>query len=176
MSEFIESLNNQIVTHADCPISDIVMLGDANINVLRSTPESRKLDKFLKDNNLLQLINRATRVTENSSTLIDHIYVNNSDQYAHRGILETGLSDHSLVFACRKRAKICKEKKTIFIRDYRHFNQIDFLNSIATADWHDLYNCTDIDDAVSTFNFIFTSIVNCHLPFRKIRTRIMLPG
>ena len=168
---FISHLENCIEEIIDDPLSDILFLGDSNIDHLKCTPNSTKLRMFSTKFNLSQLITQPTRVSNNTSTLIDHIYVNNPELYAHSGQLEPGLSDHVLIFTARKRAKLCKSKTTIIIRDYKHFSQINFLHSIQNEDWTDLFNSTDVNEAVSIFNFIFLKIVNEHMPFRKIRVR-----
>ena len=82
-----------------------------------------------------QLIDRPTRVTETSSTVIDHIWTNNPYLYSHRGVIEPGLSDHALIFACRKRPKLNKEKHTIQIRSRRKYNPIEFAKDVSNIDW-----------------------------------------
>ena len=49
-----------------------------------------------------QLITDATRVTSTSSTLIDHVLSNTSENICQFGTLSLGLSDHCFVFATRK--------------------------------------------------------------------------
>ena len=44
--------------------------------------------------NLTQLISEATRVTENSANLIDHILSNTCEKNCQSGTISTGLSDH----------------------------------------------------------------------------------
>ena len=111
-------------------------------------------------------------MNEHSSTLIDHIYVNNPSLYSHRGILDPGLSDHHLTFVCRKRAKISHEKKTIFIRNYRNFNAENFCADLSNIDWTQVMQASDVDEATACFNFEIMKVINKHLPFKKIRTRI----
>ena len=81
---------------------DVLYLGDMNVDFLTMNLAKRKLLKFLKACNLTQVINRPTRICIGSSTCIDHIYTNNNDLYSHKGILDPGLSDHSMVFITRK--------------------------------------------------------------------------
>ena len=169
--DFIETLNVQLSTMEIEAGSDIVMMGDANIDVLKQSQDSRSLNALLNNHNLKQVISKATRITDTTNTLIDHVYVNNPDQYAHRGSLDPGLSDHKLTFICRKRAKISHEKKTIFIRNYRDFNCSAFCNDLANIDWSDVINAQSVDEAVSVFNFLFLEVINKHLPYKKIRAR-----
>ena len=95
--------------------SDIIILGDLNVELLSPSVNKTELTTFVRNLKLEQLC-RATRVTTTTSTLLDHIWCNNSLLYAHRGLLDTGLSDHTLVFCCRKQKKLLREKKVIEIR------------------------------------------------------------
>ncbi len=171
VNNFLNSLREQLSVYVQNPASDILMFGDANIDLEKANHNQKLLKNFLIENNLEQLITRPTRVTNSTSSLLDHIYVNNPDQYSHRGVLEPGLSDHSLIFTCRKRKKISKTKKTIFIRNYRKFSQDIFCSDIKSADWTPVFTSNNVDDAVTNFNFIFTNILNKNLPLKKIRVR-----
>ena len=114
-----------------------------------------------------------TRVISSTSSIIDHIYTSNPALFHHNGVLDPGLSDHGLVFVTRKHVRTSKEKETLYIRDYRFFDEILFASEVASADWDDVYSAGTVDEAVASFNFIFISLVNCHLPWRKIRSRIV---
>ena len=65
---------------------DIIMMGDVNIDVMKKKGHSKQLNDFLCSNNLKQIIKTPTRITETSSSIIDHIYTNNPDFYAHWGL------------------------------------------------------------------------------------------
>ena len=52
--------------------------------------------EFLRMFNLTQLINEATRVTSNSSSLIDHILSNSCEKICQSGTISIGLSDDIL--------------------------------------------------------------------------------
>ena len=49
-------------------------------------------------NGLKQIITAPTRVTEKTSTLLDHILTNSGDRISQSGVLPIGLSDHTLAF------------------------------------------------------------------------------
>ena len=78
------------------------ILGDYNINLLKYD-DHIATGKFLDDmfaNSFIPLINRPTRVTPTSATLIDNIFTNNykiTDKF-HQGILTTCISDHYVIF------------------------------------------------------------------------------
>ena len=56
----------------------VYIIGDVNINFLRYNEHANTEDylNMLYSNNFLPLITKSTRLTDHSSTLIDHIYTN----------------------------------------------------------------------------------------------------
>ena len=58
--------------------------------------------------NLHQLIKVPTRITCNSTTIIDHIFASYPERVTQQGLIDVGLSDHQLIFCTRK---ICRTKR-----------------------------------------------------------------
>ena len=82
------------------------ILGDLNRNLLQekalfNVPTS-KLNSIYELYQLSQLINEPTRVTLTTSSLIDHVVTNTPEKISHSGVVHTGISDHSLIYAIRK--------------------------------------------------------------------------
>ena len=57
-----------------------------------------------------------------TSSLIDHIFTNTPEKISDAGVIHTGISDHSLVFAIRKISVIKKQEHTVEIRNMKNFN------------------------------------------------------
>ena len=92
--------------------NDIFVMGDMNINIYvngktifenskntlsSNTPLSSitsKYKEFCSCFALIQLIEFPTRITKNSSSLIDHILTNAKEKVSNFRIIDTGLSDH----------------------------------------------------------------------------------
>ena len=85
--------------------TNIVLLGDFNVNLLPSATNSgdftlkRKFLHQLSKFNLKNVINVPTRITGNSSTLIDLIITSVSHKLSHHGACNLGISDHHLIYA-----------------------------------------------------------------------------
>ena len=81
----LESLTEELDT-ALSSISleaEVILLGDFNVNFLATKNDAtralkRKLLSLTSMYNLEQLIDKPTRITENSSTLIDLLFANNN--------------------------------------------------------------------------------------------------
>ena len=65
---------------------------------------------------LSQLTDCLTRITSNTSTLIDHILTNTQENISQSGVINTAISDHSLIYCTRKipKAKYNRYKKITF--------------------------------------------------------------
>ena len=63
--------------------------------------ESSDTKSCLPDS-LKQLISLPMCITENSSALLDHVLTNSTDRISQSGVVDTGLSDHQLIYCTRK--------------------------------------------------------------------------
>ena len=88
------------------------LMGDYNIDLLKHgthNPTSEFLDPMFS-NSFIPLVNKPTRITSNSATLIDNIFTNeykNENKYM-TGILITDISDHYPIFhivQCQKKTQ-----------------------------------------------------------------------
>ena len=89
-------------------------LGDLICDVLKRGKDSNtptKKIKFLYElYQLSQLIDKQTRITMTTSSLIDYIVTNTPEKIFDSGAIHTGISDHSLVFAIRKISVVKKTR------------------------------------------------------------------
>ena len=67
-----------------------------------SNTPTKKIKSLYELYQFSQLIDKPTRVTMTTSSLIDHIVTNTPEKISDSGVIHTGISDHSLVFAIRK--------------------------------------------------------------------------
>ena len=75
--------------------NDIILLGDFNFDLLNPNQEWENALNLL---GLKQIINEPTRVTQNSKTLIDHIYTNNTNKISSPLVIKSSISDHYPIF------------------------------------------------------------------------------
>ena len=80
--------------------SNVILLGDYNINFLcPDSPQTRFFkEQILDPLDLTQIINKPTRITATSRTLIDLIIVNNYPCVKNSGVVDFCVSDHCLTF------------------------------------------------------------------------------
>ena len=61
--------------------------------------------------------------------------------------------------------------RTIECQSYKSFNTNAFNQDLASVPWHVVENENNIDDAVLTWNKLFSEIADAHAPFKKRRVK-----
>ena len=164
---------------------EVIILGDMNIDLLhhmthktnRGQPphnhKVKKLLQILRDNNLSQIIDKPTRVTQDSKTLIDHIYVSHSSNIIHKSVPTFSVSDHYPVCVTRKISKLKSDSShtVISYRSTKHFHLDTFMGDLFNAPWNDINKFTSPDDALALWNNIFNTILNKHMPIKQKRVK-----
>ncbi|CAB4007189.1 Hypothetical predicted protein, partial [Paramuricea clavata] len=88
--------------------NELIYIGDFNLNMLTGpdNPEgpNEDLTEFCDQFCLTNMINKPTRVSKTSKTLIDVILVSKVERFVTSGVLglHPGMSDHDLVYIVRK--------------------------------------------------------------------------
>lgn len=92
---------------------------DFNINWIDKNGR-KKLKEITQKLNFTQMIEKATRITKTSQTLIDLVFTNKADRIGKVYNLITGLSDHNLTLVARKLSKA----------RYRNLDKVDTNESV----------------------------------------------
>jgi exonuclease III len=73
-----------------------IICGDININYLADSYKNKQLDSILYSFNLRSIVNFPTRLGQNSSSIIDNVFLDNSylNKYDIAPVIN-GLSDHN---------------------------------------------------------------------------------
>ncbi|CAB4020826.1 Hypothetical predicted protein [Paramuricea clavata] len=78
---------------------EIIILGDMNCNLLKtSCYESKILLDTCSELHLTQLIKDSTRITSQTSSLLDVIMISSSSKVKSSGVVDIGISDHSMIY------------------------------------------------------------------------------
>lgn len=75
------------------------IVGDFNINILENSDNTQHFLNLLYSFSYFPVINKPTRVTELSATIMDHIWTNDMNGYKSSGISYNSISDHFPVFS-----------------------------------------------------------------------------
>jgi hypothetical protein len=70
-----------------------------------------------------------------TTSLIDHIVTNTPEKISDSGVIHTGISDHSLIFAIRKISVIKKQENIVEMRNMKNFNEEKFVAELLKQHW-----------------------------------------
>ena len=145
MPEYVKALSSN---------KDIVLTGDANCDLLFKNPKSDALRSFCASVNAHQLIDRPTRVTMTSRSLLDVVMVSNKDIVKTSGVLDLTISDHYLVYIVLD-MKVPKPPPTyITTRSFKNYTADQISSDIAQVPWETVELMDSVDDRV-VFNDLF---------------------
>ena len=82
-----------------------------------------------------------------TSTLIDHIMTSTPENVCDSGIIRTGISDHSLVFAIKKISVAKKVENTVEIRNMKKFNTKKSVEGLTQEPWKNVYLFAETQNA-----------------------------
>lgn len=151
-----------------------ILMGDMNINHLKpDLPPCKFFSTYVSEPfALTQVIDEPTRITANSSTLIDLMLVSNPENVKVHGVVDTpGISDHCLTFMSYSIKKPKFKPKMLTRRDFRNFDSDKFKADMAAAPWGNIYavDDDDVDNKVTIFENIHREIIDKHAPMRTFR-------
>ena len=153
---------------------ECILLGDFNIDLLNKiSSDTANFVDTLSTYSLSPLIFKATRVTQQSSTLLDNIFTNNLEQIIQSGIFICDISDHFPVFAFIN-LDLCNTHINELYYSKRTFEEdavLKFCVSLQEVEWCYLESIVNTNDRFIAFMDMFTSIFAKCFPLQKIKSK-----
>jgi len=153
---------------------EVIITGDMNIDLFEKSSASIQILNITRTYGLKQVISEATRVTNSSSKLLDHLYVPNITNYSVSGVYRNGgFSDHEMIYVIRKHVKIERiPPLTITTRFWNKVNFDQVTTEVQDVDWTFIASKTStIDEKTNLFNKTLLKIVDKHAPLKKMKVR-----
>jgi hypothetical protein len=136
-----------------------------------------KLNDLLNSYNLYSVIHFPTRITKNSKTAIDNIFLD----FTKMGNFTTspvsnGLSDHDaqIIEICIKNLNVNKvNHKVKNIRKITNYSIMEFKNKLSEESWQSIFENTsnDVNNKFNIFLNIYLQIFHSSFPIRKVCER-----
>jgi Reverse transcriptase (RNA-dependent DNA polymerase) len=174
---FFVNLNN-LIHFAVNITNDICILGDFNLDLCSQYPAAHELASQLLKYGLKQLIKFPTRISNNSATLIDHIYYNKNDFVADAGTLPSDFSDHEIVYVILKKPKKHFAPKIIHTRNYENLDSPLILKALQRESlYKSIFDAINVNTKLRLFTNICLSQIDTFCPTitRRIKSRITSP-
>ena len=148
--------NDKVLKKAD----EITLMGDINIDLLKFENHKATNDYLnsLLSNSFLPVITLPTRVTQNTASLIDHIFTNSKRNRLEGGILYSCISDHMPIFSLNVAPKNGDIRNEIILtRNMSKKNKDAFCKKIEDSNIHSVVNDYNPITAFETFSNILNS-------------------
>ena len=153
----------------------ILLLGDFNIDLMKygQHPPTEEYLDMIHSYNLLPLITKPTRITDHTSSLIDHIYTNSIQHNVTAGILVADVSDHLPIF-CITDLNPSRKNTSYYMRDYSQLDKEQYLKELESIPWSNLtQNDKSLNDRTANLIDAITDVVNKHAPLKLASNRKM---
>ena len=161
----------EFLQKAEAENKELIILGDLNCDLYANMPNSntKKLIELINAYQLKQLI----RVTANTRTLIDVIITQlGNTNVTASGVVHLGISDHSLVYTCRKISTQKGKPKIVETRQFKNFNRQAFERDLNQAfAGSNVYHHNDPNEIWKVWKTIFLAIADKHAPLRHRKVR-----
>ena len=153
----------------------IYLLGDFNINTMKS---HIALNKVASDfSNLLlshffhPLVDKPTRVIDDSKSLIDNIYTNlpQFGNICKSGILKTDFSDHYSIFSFSNYDLLAKKDVHVHKRAITEKNKSNFHKALKRQNWDIVFNTDDVEVSFKYFHDKICELFEDNLPLVKVK-------
>ena len=117
------------------------------------------------------MINKPTRISKSISTCLDVILTNVPAFINSSDVLETGLSDHCLVYAIVNTKLMKPKSESVIRRSLKNFDQNKFLTDLDKVPFSVAYTFDDLDDVYWCWEKLFNQVLDEHAPIRKVIKR-----
>ena len=151
-----------------------ILLGDFNSNFLDLNSYSTKMliDSFMDPFSLTQLIDKPTRITDTSKTLIDLIFVNKPQNALFSGCVDVpGISDHHLTYVAYSLKKEKFKPYQVTKRDFKNINWAGFHNAVELAPWENILSVENVNNKVSVFETYMNDILDQYAPYKTFTVK-----
>ena len=138
---------------------------------MKVCPESEALNEICSNLNLSQLIKEPTRVTSQSSSLIDVILASNTDLVVKGGVEMTHISDHYLVYSILKLKLSKSSPNYVLARSLKNYSPEQFKSDLAQIIWEENLIHNDVNKQTENLNHKFLSVLNTHAPVKTIKIK-----
>ena len=153
---------------------NVICIGDLNcdiINPLHNDQQGKCLLDIRDIYDLDSFITSPTRISTNTASCLDVILTNVPVFIKDFGVIETGLSDHCLVYAVLKTKLMRPKADKITRRSFKNFDQKALLCDLNTVPFLVAYVFDDPDDVYWCWEQLYNQVLDNHAPIKTTTKR-----
>ena len=170
LDSFTEYLQ-EILSNPAVSSKQVFLLGDFNVDLLNYNSHTATINyvNFLFSKQFLPYIIHPSRVSDHSSTLIDNIFANISDDETISGNILTHITNHFPQFLIIKYAGISYKNLSYYQHDFSQLNAENLLNDLRDLDFAFLDdNLSNVDSKFNRLLSILDELIKSHVPLKKL--------
>ena len=178
ISTFNNQLQNYVYSLSKTNKSKTIVCGDFNIDLLKcdSHGPTQDFNELMYSSGFFPVINKPTRITENSATLIDNIWINQINEHENlSGLIVDDISDHLPIYCiinpnCTSSSKSESTSKSVkYVRKEGQNNVSRLLEMLGKENWDCVMPQTNVNKAYNSFLEIYTNNYEKCCPLVKVR-------
>ncbi len=135
----------------------LFLLGDLNDDLLRG---GNKLKTIINTNKLHQVIDRPTKVTSESATLLDIVVTNKSAAIIHKDVIPKIVANHDLITATINITKFKRVPETITFRHHGSYSKESLYSALLNSN-HTLNEFFSTDDVNAQADTLTSVMIAC---------------
>jgi hypothetical protein len=140
--------------------TEFILCGDVNINYLECNNRKVNLVEMLNTYNLNDTVYFPTRITKNSATLIDNIFVDKQRRYNVKPFT-SGLSDHDAHLITLVNSKVPNNvTESISIRNINKNNVLEFQMLLSKEQWDNIFGNNNVNNMFNNFHNTYLRCFN----------------
>ena len=147
--------------------SSIILCGDFNYNILRSSRYIRLFLNLLESYSLDIINTEPTYFYESGSSLLDLI-ITNTNKVSFWNQISVGCFDHDLMFFVYDSLYDSKFGTNVF-RDFKNLNTVAMYQFASALPWSKIADYTHIDEKLDLFNDLTLNVLERCVPLRKVK-------
>jgi len=149
---------------------NLIICGDINVNYLQDLRNKSLLNSLLASFNLHSAVSFPTRISRNSSTIIDNIFIDKlkNPDYSVIPILN-GLSDHDAqIIILHNTDLLIQLIQTISKRSINDTTIAQFKTNLSYESWSNVFSDGDLDSSFNNFLNTYLRIYYNSFPLEKV--------
>ena len=143
--------------------SSIFIAGDFNIDTRNNELNG------LYDLGLIPTINKYTRITKDSRSIIDNLFTNEKE--TDNFIIPCSISDHFATLSISNKSTSKKLNQQKYIRKINKQNTEKLATSLAQCNWKTIIKNEDAQEAYNEFEKILTTEFNKNIPITRLKNK-----